>query len=143
MLFAGLGEGMEPALQGLITYLTNSSANTQLFTVLALVDTIAGITGGPLTASLMAIGRSEQPKHASDGWCFFASSVCYRLTFHCLLSQVLQSPCAEQKVLTMADIFRPFKIMFTFLAIWSIRVSAHPPQKVKPELEEDVNEDEH
>lgn len=77
MFFAGLGEGMEPALQGLITYLTDSSANTQLFTILALVDTIAEFTGGPLTASLMRIGRSEQPKHPSDGWCFFASAVRY------------------------------------------------------------------
>ena len=95
MLFAGLGEGMEPALQGLITYLTNSSANTQLFAVLALVDTVAEFTGGPLTASLMAIGRSEQPKHASDGWCFFASSV--RSNPRPTTFQALQSPCAEQK----------------------------------------------
>ncbi|MCJ1251903.1 hypothetical protein MMC30_009141 [Trapelia coarctata] len=75
MLFAGRGEGIEPALQGLITYLTDSSANTQLFTILALVDTVAEFTGGPLTTSLMAIGRSEEPKHASDGWCFFGSSL--------------------------------------------------------------------
>ena len=45
MIFAGLDEGMEPALQGLIKYLNNSSANTQFFTVLALVNTVAVFTG--------------------------------------------------------------------------------------------------
>ena len=46
MLFAGPGEGIEPALQDLLTYLTNSSANTQLFTLLALVDTVEEVSRG-------------------------------------------------------------------------------------------------
>ena len=32
--------------------------------------------------------------------------------------------------------------MFSFLAIWSIGVSAYRPHNIKPELEEDANEDE-
>lgn len=75
MAGCSLGEGMESALQGLETYLTDSAHNAQLFTTLAVVDTIVELTGGPLTASLMAIGR--RPVHAfSDGYRFLASGVC-------------------------------------------------------------------
>lgn len=87
MVGCGLGEGMEPALQGLVTYLTDSAHNAQLFTTLAVFDTIAELTGGPLTASLMAIGRT--PGHASDGYCFLASSVCIQI--HLILRSKLTS----------------------------------------------------
>ncbi len=73
MFSSGLGEGIEPALQGLITFLTDSRRNAQLFTTTAMVDTIAELMGGPLTASLIAVGR--RPGHPSDGLCFLASSV--------------------------------------------------------------------
>lgn len=86
MVGCGLGEGMEPALQGLVTYLTDSAHNAQLFTTLAVFDTIAELAGGPLTASLMAIGR--RPGHASDGYCFLASSV--RIQMHSTLCSRLK-----------------------------------------------------
>ena len=73
MIGCGLGEGMEPALQGLITFLADSRRNAQLFTTIAMADTMGELTGGPLTALLMAVGRT--PGHPSDGLCFLASSV--------------------------------------------------------------------
>ena len=88
MIGCGLGEGMEPALQGLVTYLTNSAHNAELFTTLAVFDTIAELTGGPFTASLMSIGRT--PGHASDGYCFLAPPVCIqiRLIFFSKLTEL-------------------------------------------------------
>jgi hypothetical protein len=73
MVGCGLGEALEPALQGLVTYLTDSAENAQLFTTVALCDTLAELTGGPLTARLLAIGRRDG--HPSDGICFLVSAV--------------------------------------------------------------------
>ena len=73
MTGCGLGESMEPALQGLLTYLTDSARNAQLFTAVAIADTLGELTSGPLAGSLMAIGR--RPGYPSDGLCFLASSV--------------------------------------------------------------------
>jgi len=73
MVFCGLGEGIEPALQGLITYLTDARQNALLLTTIAMIDTMGELAGGPLTARLMAVGRV--PGHPSDGVCFLASSV--------------------------------------------------------------------
>lgn len=73
MLGCGLGEGIEPALQGFLTFLTDSSENGRLFTTVAMADTLAELTGGPVTARLMAIGRSAHTP--SEGLCFLTSSV--------------------------------------------------------------------
>ena len=73
MVGCGLGEGIEPALQGFVTFLTDSSRNAQLFTTIVMADTMGELTGGPLTARLMAVGRTSG--HPSDGLCFLASSV--------------------------------------------------------------------
>lgn len=69
----GLGETLQPALQGFVTFATGSQRNTRVFTTLALADAAAELIAGPLTAALMAIGRTEN--HPSDGLCFLASSV--------------------------------------------------------------------
>lgn len=50
MLGCGLGEGIEPALQGVLTFLTNSSENGRLITTVVIADTLAELTGGPMTA---------------------------------------------------------------------------------------------
>lgn len=73
MLGCGLGEGLEPALQGFLTFLRNSSENGRLFTTVAMADTLGELIGGPVTARLMAIGRSAHTP--SEGVCFLASSV--------------------------------------------------------------------
>lgn len=73
MVGCGFGEGIEPALQGLVTFVTDSGQNARVFTTVAVCDTIAELTGGPVTARLMEIGR--RPGHPSDGICFLASSV--------------------------------------------------------------------
>jgi hypothetical protein len=70
----GLGETLQPALQGFVTFATGSQRNTRVFTILAVADTAAELVAGPLTAALMAIGRTDD--HPSDGLCFLASSVC-------------------------------------------------------------------
>ena len=69
----GLGETLQPALQGFVTFATGSQRNTRVFTMLAVADTAAELIAGPLTAALMAIGRTDD--HPSDGLCFFTSSV--------------------------------------------------------------------
>lgn len=79
MIGCGLGEGLEPALQGLVTYLTDSSRNLKLYSILAMCDTAAELISGPLTARLLEIGR--RPGHASDGICFLTSSVSLALEF--------------------------------------------------------------
>ena len=73
MLGMGLGEGTEPALQGLISSVTEPSDYSQLFGTIALVDSMAELVGGPMTASLMSVGRS---KHGdSNGLNFLSSAV--------------------------------------------------------------------
>ena len=57
MLGMGLGEGTEPALQGLITFINDPSDYSQLFGIIALVDNLAELIGGPLSAILMKIGE--------------------------------------------------------------------------------------
>jgi hypothetical protein len=73
MIGCGFGEGIEPALQGFLSFLTHSSRNAQLFTTVAVADTMGELTGGLLTGRLMAIRR--RPGHPSDGFSFLASSV--------------------------------------------------------------------
>lgn len=73
MLGCGLGEALEPALQGFAITSTGSARNSLLFTTVAQCDTIAELVAGPLMASLLAIGRTQD--HASDGVPFLASSV--------------------------------------------------------------------
>ena len=76
MVGAGLAEGLEPALQGVATFLTNSSRNSQLFATVAICDTLAELIGGPIAARLIEIGRAEN--HPSDGYCFLASCVSFK-----------------------------------------------------------------
>jgi len=73
MIGCGLGEGLEPSLQGLVIYIVNTKQTVMLFSILAVCDTVAELIGGPLTAALLNIGR--KPGHASDGFCFLNSSV--------------------------------------------------------------------
>ena len=72
MFGMGLGEGTEPALQGIVTWINDPAHYSQLFTTLAIVDTISELIGGPLTATLMSIGRTDDT--ASAGYCFLASA---------------------------------------------------------------------
>ena len=69
----GLGEGFEPSLKGLATYLIESSFNARLLTFITVLEVIAKLIGGPLMARLFSIGRNED--HGSDGVCFLASAV--------------------------------------------------------------------
>lgn len=73
MLGCGFGEGLEPALQGVSVYLANARSAGQLFVIIAFCDILGDLTGGPVAARLMSLGR--RPGHASEGYCFLASSV--------------------------------------------------------------------
>ena len=73
MLGCGFGEGLEPALQGVVVYLAKVDRTGQLFAIVAFCDILGDLTGGPVAARLMSIGRG--PGHASEGYCFLASSV--------------------------------------------------------------------
>jgi hypothetical protein len=75
MFGMGLGEGIEPALQGIVTWINDPAYYSQLFTTLAIVDTISELIGGPLTATLMSIGRTDDT--ASAGYCFLVSAVMF------------------------------------------------------------------
>lgn len=77
MIGCGLGEGMEPALQGFLTYLSDSAQNAQLFTTVAIPDSLGELMGGPLTGAVMAVG--QRPGRPTAGLCFLASSVCTTL----------------------------------------------------------------
>ena len=95
MLGMGLGEGIEPALQGVLTFITDPTDYSQLFGILALVDSIAELVGGPLNASLMAVGRSSNTPSAgmnflSSAVSFFSphtsddeNSICWQLPHKC------------------------------------------------------------
>lgn len=51
----------------------DKTRNARTFTTIAVLDTVAQIVGGPLTAGLFSIGRSEVK--GSSGVCFLVSSV--------------------------------------------------------------------
>ena len=59
-----LGEGLEPALQGIVTWINDPAHYPQLFTTLAIVDTISDLIGGPLTAILVSVGRTDNTASA-------------------------------------------------------------------------------
>lgn len=69
----GLGEGFEPSLKGLATSLIESSYNARLLTLVAALEVVAKLIGGPVMARLFSIGRGED--HGSEGICFLASAV--------------------------------------------------------------------
>jgi hypothetical protein len=73
LFFCGLGELLEPSLQGLAASLTDAAQNAQLFTTIAMCDGLAEIVAGPLHALLLDMGR--QPGHNVNGYIFLASSV--------------------------------------------------------------------
>ena len=75
LFVCGLGEGFEPSLKGLATSLSHSSYNARLLTLVAVLEVIARLIGGPLMAWLFSIGRGEG--HGSEGICFLVSAVLF------------------------------------------------------------------
>nr|POE77997.1 efflux pump ustt [Quercus suber] len=71
-MLLGLGEALEPALQGLITTFTDPGNNARIFTFLAVCETVSDLLSGPAIASLLSIGRT--PGHPSDGMSFLVVS---------------------------------------------------------------------
>lgn len=75
LFICGLGAGFEPSLKGLATSLVDSSSNARLLTLVAVLEVIARLIGGPLMAWLFSIGRGGD--HGSEGICFLASAVIF------------------------------------------------------------------
>ena len=76
LFVCGLGEGFEPSLKGLATSLNEKSSNAQLLTLVAVLEVVARLIGGPLMAWLFSIGRGGQ-EVGSDGLCFLASAIIF------------------------------------------------------------------
>ena len=101
----GLGETLQPALQSFVAFATGSQRNTRVSIILGVADTAAKLVAGPMTAALMAIGRTDN--HPSDGLCFLASSVCFS-------SSVVLLLLSRHQVVACPQIFF-FSFFFFFL----------------------------
>jgi hypothetical protein len=99
MIGCGLGEALEPALQGFAITSTGSARNSLLFTTVAQCDTLAELIAGPLMATFLAIGRTAS--HPSNGFCFLASSVSRSLL---AMSRVLLTH-------TLGDVFGSLRLV--------------------------------
>lgn len=77
MLGAGFCEGLDPALQGLLSVKASTEETGILFALVYMCGLLGDITGGPLMSKLMSIRRSANG--ASEGYCFLTSSVCFLL----------------------------------------------------------------
>ncbi|KAI0903626.1 major facilitator superfamily domain-containing protein [Ustulina deusta] len=72
MLGAGLCEGLEPALQTLLSVSTRSEEMSRPFGVAYAFSLLGDMTGGPLMSALISIGRATATPSA--GFCFLGSS---------------------------------------------------------------------
>lgn len=72
MLFAGLAEGLEPAIQGFASGVVGRTMNASLFTFMSMLDTVAELLGGPLMA---AAYRIRDANGLPAGYCFLLSAV--------------------------------------------------------------------
>lgn len=79
MAFAGIGEILEPSLQGFATFVTNSTHNALLFTSVATCHSLANLIGGPVNSYLMTLGR--RPGHQDTGIVFLGAMVTSNLTY--------------------------------------------------------------
>lgn len=75
MFLCGLAEGLEPALQGLGSFIVGRFLNASFFTFITMLDTIAALFGGPVMAGLLSI---RNPDGGSAGYCFLLSAVSLR-----------------------------------------------------------------
>lgn len=72
MVFWGLGEGLDPALQGYTSSLVKPENSARLFTTVAFLDTLGELVSGPISGSLYSIGSGPAEW---KGLCFLLSSV--------------------------------------------------------------------
>lgn len=85
-----MGEGEEPALQGLATSFIDGAYHARLFTSVAVVEILAKLIGGPVMGKLFSIGHAK-----SSGICFSVAAVSQTTPFrrrtetHTLLQIIL------------------------------------------------------
>ncbi|GAW23526.1 hypothetical protein ANO14919_130860 [Xylariales sp. No.14919] len=77
MLGAGLCEGLEPALQTLLSVSTRSEEMSKPFGVAYTFSLLGDMTGGPLMSALVSIGRGTATPSA--GFCFLGSSFIFAI----------------------------------------------------------------
>lgn len=79
VFFTGIGEGLEPTLQGVAAFVVDESYTARMFTVIATLEGTGRLVGGPLMTWLFFAGYEGENK--LFGLCFVASSV--SLLFTC------------------------------------------------------------
>jgi hypothetical protein len=60
ILISGMGEGLEPAIQGLAASFISKTYTARMFTIVTAIDMIAQIIGGPMVATLYAVGQRSE-----------------------------------------------------------------------------------
>lgn len=75
MAICGLGEGLEPGLQSLGSYIVGKPNHATLFTFVSLLDVLGDFLGGPIMAWTYTIRGSDG---LSAGYCFFLAAVSFR-----------------------------------------------------------------
>lgn len=73
MFMWGLGEGIEPPLQGLCVYLVPVEYTARMFTTIARLELLGKVVGSPLMGSLVIVSWKGQVM--AEGLCFLLSSV--------------------------------------------------------------------
>jgi hypothetical protein len=71
---SGLGEGLEPTLQGVAAFLVDESHTARMFTIIASLESAGRLVGGPLMTWLFFADYDGANK--LFGFCFMGSSVC-------------------------------------------------------------------
>ena len=74
MAICGIGEGLEPALQGIAAAMVDKAHTASMFTNIAFVDLTARIIGGPLMYRLLDIKASHSSLSAGLSFAFSAVS---------------------------------------------------------------------
>lgn len=69
----GLGEGLEPGLQGLAMFFVEEGYTARMFAIIARLNLIGEMIGGPLMAKLLLIGYKG--RFQLEGLAFLVSSV--------------------------------------------------------------------
>jgi hypothetical protein len=73
MIIWGLGEGIEPPLQGIASFIVHPDYKARVFTTVARLEGVARLLGGPLMSSLVIIWWDGRV--VSEGLCFLVSAV--------------------------------------------------------------------
>lgn len=92
MVIWGLGEGLEPPLQGLCTSFVDPQYTARMFTTIARLELIARVAGSPIMGALVIV--SWKGKVIAEGVCFLLSSALFAIV--ACLTWILPVECGTQ-----------------------------------------------